>query len=391
MKKILVTGSTGPQGKAAIHSLLNAVIWDVAGSSVPAFEIIAITRNVKSPAAQELKQTGGERLELFECNLDNREAIKAVFDEIERRDERVYGVFCVLASAGLDKDTRGEENQGKALINCAIAHGVEHFVYSSIERAAETEDDQFPLNSSAKVMVERYLKSKTGSTAVEEPSSHELNSEPLSSMRWTILRPAFFMLNFIGPTGKMTTGILREGLKHETAVQLVAMEDMGNTVRVVFENPGLYASQGFTVASQSLTADERDKAYSRAVAPLTKGTNQPATTPHKRMPSTPGILARSLIRWNRPAREMCEDLEGIYASHVKNGKGNPVANLETVRKALGPYGMMNFEEFCSRNFPGGRLCRVNTIEQRQQMAKADRRWSNISTLGLFRGKAETVG
>jgi nucleoside-diphosphate-sugar epimerase len=113
MKTILVTGSTGPQGRAAIKSLLDAVTGDPAGVSEPAFKVIAITRNAKSPAAQTLRQIGGERLELFQCNLDDKEALKAVFEEVKKKEEHIFGVFCVLSSVYPVKDTSSEERQGK--------------------------------------------------------------------------------------------------------------------------------------------------------------------------------------------------------------------------------------------------------------------------------------
>lgn len=51
----------------------------------------------------------------------------------------------------------------------------------------------------------------------------------------SILLPGFFMQNFLGTIGKVTAAVLREGLKPDTKVQLIAANDIGAIARVVFE------------------------------------------------------------------------------------------------------------------------------------------------------------
>ena len=79
---------------------------------------------------------------------------------------------------------------------------VSHFVFSSVERGGEGYDDHLLQDRAAKAAIERHIKS-------------------LEGLRWTILRPAFFMENFDGAIGSITTTVLRIGLKKETKLQLI--------------------------------------------------------------------------------------------------------------------------------------------------------------------------
>ena len=86
---------------------------------------------------------------------------------------------------------------------------VSHFVFSSVERGGEGYDDHLLQDRAAKAAIERHIKG-------------------LEGLRWTILRPAFFMENFDGTLGRVTLSVLRVGLKKDTKLQLV--------VRLSFRN-----------------------------------------------------------------------------------------------------------------------------------------------------------
>jgi hypothetical protein len=86
----------------------------------------------------------------------------------------------------------------------------------------------------------------------------------------------------------------------------------------------------------------------------------------------------------------CEDVERVYQANVNNGDGDPDRNLQTVRDALGgirpPYseneaGMTSFEAFCARNYPGGRLYRVEDKKGNDGVKKS---WNDVSVIGLIK-------
>src|SRR5437660_392502 len=108
-KIILVTGATGRQGGAtARHLLTNG--WRVR----------ALTRDPNKPAAQTLQLAGAE---VIQGDYDDRASLEAAM-------QGVYGVFSVQASVD-------EVRQGKQIADVARAASVQHFVYSSVQSAAD--------------------------------------------------------------------------------------------------------------------------------------------------------------------------------------------------------------------------------------------------------------
>ena len=103
-KKILVTGATGKQGRALIAAL------QPAADTPSEFQIIALTRNVASPAAVSLKSFPNVRL--AQADLDKPETVKKVFED-EGGKGSIWGMYVVLAFPGLGADASGEEKQGK--------------------------------------------------------------------------------------------------------------------------------------------------------------------------------------------------------------------------------------------------------------------------------------
>ena len=103
-KKILVTGATGKQGRALIAAL------QPAADTPSEFQIIALTRNVASPAAVSLKSFPNVRL--AQADLDRPETVKKVFED-EGGKGSIWGMYVVLAFPGLGADASGEEKQGK--------------------------------------------------------------------------------------------------------------------------------------------------------------------------------------------------------------------------------------------------------------------------------------
>lgn len=75
-------------------------------------------------------------------------------------------------------------------------------MFSSVERGGEGYDDHLLQDRAAKAAIERHIKS-------------------LEGLRWTFVRPAFFMENFDGAIGSITTTVLKVGLKKDTKLQLI--------------------------------------------------------------------------------------------------------------------------------------------------------------------------
>jgi uncharacterized protein YbjT (DUF2867 family) len=167
-KVILVTGATGKQGGAVVDALLKS----------NQFTVLAVTRSAGSPSA--LKLASKENVKLVEGNLDDVPAIFTAAKLVS--EEPIWGVYSVQVSEGKGVTSDGEIKQGKALIDESLKQGVEHFVYSSVDRGGEPKswETETPIpHFQTKHKIEWHLRSKAG--------------EGDSGMGWTILRPVAFM------------------------------------------------------------------------------------------------------------------------------------------------------------------------------------------------------
>lgn len=136
---------------------------------------------------------------------------------------------------------QSEERQGKALIDAALKNGVEHFVYSSIDRGvnSDTEPTTVP-HFASKYRVEQHL-------------FENLNGK----MDWTILRPVAFYENLVpGFLGKVFATSWENNIAKEKKLQLVATSDIGFFAAEAFVKPGQYKGQKISLAGDELTLDQ---------------------------------------------------------------------------------------------------------------------------------------
>lgn len=220
-KIILVTGATGKQGGAAARHLLSGG-WQVRG----------LTRDPDSDRANELRKLGAE---MVQGNLDDRSSL-------DRSLEGVYGAYSVQQpwEHGLAKEVK----QGKRFADAAKAAGVEHFVYSSVGSANQN----------------------TGVPHFESKWEIEQHIRDLG-LRYTILRPVFFMENLFahGIRDKIFEGTLALGLNPDTKLQIIAVEDIGEFAARAFESPEEYGGRELDLAGDELTGREMAAVFSRVL------------------------------------------------------------------------------------------------------------------------------
>lgn len=216
-RSILVTGATGRQGSAAYKHLQKA-----------GFKLRALTRNPESDQARQLTATGGN---VIQGSLDDP-------DSLMRAMDGVYGVFSVQPHSA------DEIRQGVAVIEAAKQQGVSHFVYSSV--AAADEKTGIP-HFESKIKVEEHLLS--------------------SSLQYTIVRPVFFMENWHRGFGAtIRNGQLQQPLSPTTALQMVAVDDIGAVVALAFERPDQWKNRTFSLAGDELSMQQIADAFSRVSA-----------------------------------------------------------------------------------------------------------------------------
>src|SRR5438874_8100338 len=189
---ILVTGATGQQGGAVARELL-----------ARGHRVRAMTRKPDGAAAQALARLGAE---VVKGDLDDAESLK-------RLVQGAWGVFAVQNTweAGVE----GEEAQGKRIAEIARKNGVQHYVYTSVASAHR----------------------KTGVPHFDNKWRIEETVRGLAFPSHVIIRPVFFMENFLSPWFKpaIDQGKLMIGLKPTTALQMIAVKDIGKYGLLAFE------------------------------------------------------------------------------------------------------------------------------------------------------------
>ncbi|KAL1886825.1 hypothetical protein Plec18167_000760 [Paecilomyces lecythidis] len=311
-RTILITGATGQQGQALIAALrprdhnsnsnLNSATAsaELASEAEIEYRVLALTRNKNSDIAKRL--AGEKHVSIVEGDLGQRESIGKIFEDAQSEGDRIWGVFAVMAYPGLNKDAEGEERQGKILADLALEYNVSAYIYSSALRTGPRYDDQEQLSGRAKVNIERHVQS--------------LGEKGLP---WTIIRPSFFMENFSGFIGCITAGVLKQGLRPETKVRLIAKDDIGNVAAGVFRNFPEFTNSVLSLVSESLTISEIEKEHQRT-------TSRP-------LPLIPWPIAWFILAINSGARGLIKKLNNDHTVQARGEYVELDAEIERAKKA----------------------------------------------------------
>jgi len=212
-KSVLVTGATGHQGGAVARELL-----------ARRYRVRAMTRKPDSEKARELADL---KAEIVYGDFDDTASLtKAVED--------VWGVFAVQDSweAGPER----EVEQGTRFARLCRNAGVSHFVYSSVGSAHR----------------------RTGIPHFESKWQIEEVVRKLDFPSYTVLRPVFFMENFLGPwfLPGLEEGKLAVPIQPTTSLQMIAVEDIGRFGAWVFENHRKLNGHAIDIAGDERTMPE---------------------------------------------------------------------------------------------------------------------------------------
>ncbi len=213
---ILVTGATGHQGGAVLRHLRER-----------GYPTRALTRDPQSEKAHKLT---GHQTEVVRGDLDD-------IASVTRALEDVYGVYSVQDWQN-GKET--EVRQGIALADAAARAGVDHFVYSSV--AAADRNTGIP-HFESKWEIEQHIQ-RTG-------------------MAYTILRPAFFMDNWLMMRDVIDGGKIILPLTPDTKQQMIAADDIGAFVALAFEHGGHWHNRVIELAGDEPTMAEIAQHFTR--------------------------------------------------------------------------------------------------------------------------------
>ncbi|MFC7624675.1 NmrA family NAD(P)-binding protein [Microlunatus sp. GCM10028923] len=222
---VLVTGATGRQGGATAQALL------AAGVPVRAL--------VRDPARAKAVEAAGA--ELVTGDLHDRESL-------DRAVQGVRAVFSVqmpgVNAAGFD--FAGEVTQGVNLIEAARAAGVPQFVHTSVSGAGQHRTTP------------GWTEDRWGSLVPSLTAKTELQDRLRTAgfERWTLLKPGFFMDNFLPSMRYMFPRGIEGGLvtviKPTTRLSLVATSDIGAAAAAAILDPDRFDRVELELASDYL-------------------------------------------------------------------------------------------------------------------------------------------
>ncbi|MGA2880764.1 MAG: NmrA/HSCARG family protein [Bryobacteraceae bacterium] len=215
-KTVLVTGATGHQGGAAF--------WHLRGK----FPLRVLARDFNAPKTRSL---AGPSVELVRGDLEDLESL-------ERAMDGAYGVYSMQTS----NDTAAEVRQGANVVDAAIAQSIEHLVYSSVTGANQ----------------------RTGVPHFESKGEIERHIHA-SGLKYTNLRPVFFMENWFNWKDQMLNGRLELPLRPETRMQMDSVDDIGAFVGLAFEHPEKWIGRTFEIAGDELSMTQIVQAFSRVL------------------------------------------------------------------------------------------------------------------------------
>lgn len=228
---VLVTGATGRQGGATARALLAA--------GVP---VRALVRNAGTEPARDLAALGAE---LAVCDLRDR-------DSVAQAATGTRSVFSIqqapLTAAGFDFGA--EFDQAVNLIEGARAAGVAQFVHTSVSGAG------------GHTRIPGFAEGRWAAVApsLDTKAAIEDRVRTAGFDRWTILKPGFFMENFLPamaflfPRG--IAGGLVSVLKPDTRLSLAAVADIGRAAAAAITEPGRFDRVELELASDYLSMAE---------------------------------------------------------------------------------------------------------------------------------------
>ena len=190
------------------------------------------------------------------------------------------------------------------MIDAAIQHGVNHFVYSSVDRGGPRSDDD-PTDVphfASKYRIERHL----------------FEQSKNARMSWTVLRPVAFFENLVpGFLGKVFSTSWRTTLRPEQRLQLIATSDIGFFAADALMKPGEYTNKKMTLAGDELTYSEFEAIFRQKT-----GTEMPITF----------NFVAAIINW------MVKDLGYMFRWFRDVGYGANIQELKKINPELKDFG-----------------------------------------------------
>ncbi len=240
-KTIVVIGSTGAQGGGLVRAILNDPDHE--------FNVRAITTNVSSDKAKELKKLGAE---VVAANLDDADSLKNAF-------HGAYGAFCVTFFWNHFSPDK-EMAHAKAMAEAASYAKIKHVIWSTLDdtrKLIPLSDDRMP------TLKGKY---KVPHFDAKGESNHFFTDLGLPV---TMLNTSFYWDNFIyfglgprkGPDGKFAITLPMGDKK----LPGIAAADIGKCALGIFKAGSKYIGKTIGIAGEHLTGEQIAETFSHVL------------------------------------------------------------------------------------------------------------------------------
>lgn len=263
----------------------------------PALQVLALTRNVESARAKALAGAYPGVIELVQG--DAAEPVP-IFESQPKGS--ISSIFLVTTPG-----TPDEEKQGIPFIDAAVAHGVKHIVFSSVDRGGNEKSWNNPTNIKhfyQKHNVEVHLRDK----ALKD-----------GGFTWTILRPVAFLDNMNpGMFCSMFTAMWSAALSPETKLQLVSVRDIGIFAAKALGRPEDWAGKAVGLAGEEMTLAEARQRFKKVTG--------------KDLPQNWTMVGKAMV-W------AVKEVGAMFAFFEKEGYGVNIAEVRKKESSLQDFEM----------------------------------------------------
>ncbi|KAJ2724737.1 hypothetical protein GGI07_001790 [Coemansia sp. Benny D115] len=238
-KTIAIVGATGLQGGSVVKALYGT----------GEYSIRALTRNPESASSKALKEKY-PKIELVQTDIDNFDSLCKAF----KGADVVFGMTQFFQKEIMAKieagDLDAEFNQGKAIVDAAIAEGVSSLIYSSLDSMKKNSNGKYPgvLHFEGKHRVQEYLLSKS------------------DKIRGYIVYVGFYMENYIdfARISQADNSTIEFSFPLDATAQVPLVDtanDVGGVVKYVLDNPEECLGKVVEVSGGYYEAQEMVKAF----------------------------------------------------------------------------------------------------------------------------------
>lgn len=261
-----VCGATGTQGSAVARQL-RAIGWDVH----------ATTRNPASPAAQALAAIG---VKVYGGDFNDAGTLR----------EPMAGCNVLFMNLMPDlANIPGEVGMATNLLRAAASAGVAHVIYSSGIHLP-----WYFARLGADHLATRVFESKT---RIEEA----VRTWP-GFKHWTILRPGYFMANFVKPKvdfqfpGAAESGSFLFAVAPDTGLPLIDDEDIGAFAVAAFRDPERFHAKEIVLVGEILAVDKCVDAIAEATGRAIGRVYLSEEEVEEAAATNPALLLQRLVR-----------------------------------------------------------------------------------------------